>query len=104
MSGDAWHSVNNYRLRANEFRLESRFTVVQKHFYDFLKIYLQLIKGVSLAVRSGEAGNVSDVELGIGAALYNRGESMHGGSGSIDQVANLNTSLVRKYDDDQVAR
>jgi hypothetical protein len=70
-------SADLYRLDAHELTLEGGLSVLQQHRHNFLQIPVELVESRALAVRSPEAGNLTDVETRIGVALDNGSEVVH---------------------------
>lgn len=73
-------STDLYRLYAHELTLEGGLSVLQKHRHNFLQILVELVESRALAVRSPEAGNVTNLEARVGVAFDNGSEVVHRGS------------------------
>ena len=67
------------RLRADELRLQRRFTILEQHGDDLAEVRLELVQGLRLTVRSWEAWYVTHVEVRGGIALDDGGIGTHGG-------------------------
>ncbi|MDE0303571.1 MAG: hypothetical protein OXI87_01615 [Albidovulum sp.] len=76
-AGGHWLSSYENDLRADRLGLRRRSTVVQEHWDDFPEIAIELVERLALAVRSGKARNMADIQTGVPAALDNGGESVH---------------------------
>ena len=70
--------VHDDGLGPDKLGVELGFAVVKQHGNHFLQIRMQFIQRRALAVRTGEAGHMAHVEVGIGAALDYGGVSVHG--------------------------
>lgn len=51
--------------------------LLTKHLEHFLQIRSEFIECGALAVRAGETGNPTDIQPGVGVALYNGSEFLH---------------------------
>lgn len=69
-NGDVPHCSGDCNvLDTHELRLQLRLAIFKKHGDDFLQIAIQLLKRLTLRVRTSEPGDKPDEEMGLGAAL-----------------------------------
>ena len=64
-------------LRADEFRLELWFTVLQEHLDDFPEIIVEFVECFALRVRFWKTRNEPYEQPGIGVSLDDRSEHFH---------------------------
>jgi hypothetical protein len=75
---DRAHLGDLNRLRADELGFYLRVTIFKQHADHFSQIRLKLIQAIALAMGTGEAWHVTDVDTGLGVAFDNSGECIHG--------------------------
>ena len=57
-------------LEPHEIRLKFWFTVLQKHFNDFLKVGMQFVQCFALSVGSRKPRNITNKKTSAGAPLH----------------------------------
>src|SRR6266571_2218259 len=72
------HDSRHDGLDADEFGLKLRFAILEKESDDFLQVAVELVQRLCLAVGTGKARDVTDVETSIGIALDDCREGLHG--------------------------
>ena len=71
--------LHSDHLCADELGIERWLTIFEQHLDDLFQVGVQLVEGLALAVRAGEARDVADVETGLGAAFNDGSVLMLGG-------------------------
>ena len=70
MGRDGTRSGHDDDLGAHVFAVQYRFPVVEEHRDDLSEVLVEFLDGLALALRSGESGDVPDVEARFRATFH----------------------------------
>src|SRR5262245_23376601 len=64
-------------LHSDKLGLKARLAILKKHAHHFLKVALELIEGLALAVSTGPPGYLANEQPGVGITLNDEVEATH---------------------------